>query len=181
MDTTQSSVPTFAPLAFSLSIRSEDAAQALARNAVDPLNGVFLSGAIAFGAAAAVGFALYSFLPAWMSIPLSVWPGFMAFRRAKRYFDNEHPKARVQANRAVLLKAVDADDAERFATVVEPIVSSQYGNQKWALATGELRRKAASDPYLYMASVFTYAPECWGQCTRRVYELHLNGVLPDRA
>lgn len=181
MDTTQSRVPTFAPLAFSLSIRSEEAASALARNAIDSMNAVFYPVVLAGAVAVAVAYGLDTFLPTWLSIPVAVLPGYLCFKFAKRYFDNEYPKERIQANRNVLVKVIDSEDAGRFADVVESIVKSQYGKQKWALKASELRRVTAADPYLFLATVFTFAPECWGESTRRVYDLHLNGVLPDRA
>lgn len=180
MDTAQSRVPTFAPLAFSLSIRSEGAGPALASNAVEASNAIVFAGLLASASAVATAGVFHTFLPAWMSIALGVWPAVKTYKVARRYFDNEYPKNRVQANRNVLLKVIDDEDANRFASVVEPIVNSQYGNQEWAKAASALRRNGA-EPFLYLATVFTFAPECWKDCTRRVYELHLNGVIPERA
>lgn len=175
MDTTQSRVPTFAPLAFSLSIRSEGAGPALASNAVDASNSIIFSSLLASASAASVATVLSTFLPALLSIALAAWPTVKCFKVAKRYFDNEYPKSRVQANRSVLVKVIDAEDADRFASVVEPIVNSQYGNQKWAKAASEQRVRPGADPYLYLATVFTFAPDCWKPATRRVYDLHLDG------
>lgn len=180
MDTAKSRVSTFAPLAFSLSI-SEGAGRALASNAVDPSNSVIFSGLVASAAGAAIAFATYTVLPAWVSIPLAVWPAVKVFKVAKRYFDAEHPKSRIQANRNVLLKVIDAEDAGHFASVVEPILNSQYGNQKWAKDASEQRMRPGVDQYLYLATVFTFAPECWRECARRVYVQHLKGVAPERA
>lgn len=181
MDTTQSRVPTFAPLAFSLSIRSEGAGPALASNAVDASNSIIFSGLLASAALAAVAGALYTVLPAWLSIPIAVWPAVLCFKSAKRYFDNEYPKSRVQANRSVLIQVIDSEDADRFASVVEPIVNSQHGDRKWAKVASEQRVRPGADPYLYLATVFTFAPDCWKPSTRQVYDMHLNGVVPDRA
>ncbi|HDS1721830.1 hypothetical protein NPS53_07950 [Pseudomonas putida] len=180
MDTTQTRVPTFAPLAFSLSIRSEGAGPALARNAVDASNSIIFSTLLASAGAAAVACAAYTLLPAWISIPLAVWPAVKCFKLAKRYFDNEYPKSRIQANRNVLLKVIDAEDAGHFASVVAPIVNSQYGNQQWAKAANEQRARPGADQFLYLATVFTFAPECWKQSTGSVYDKQLKGETPER-
>ncbi|KAF0250929.1 hypothetical protein [Pseudomonas putida] len=179
MDKTPPRVPTFAPLAFSLSI-SEGAGQALASNAVDGANSFIFSALLASAAAVAVACAAYTILPAWLSIPLAVWPAVKCFKLAKRYFDNEYPKSRVQANRNVLLKVIDAEDAGHFAAVVAPIVNSHYGNQQWAKAASEQLARPGADQYLYLATVFTFAPECWKQCTGRVYDNQLSGATPGR-
>ncbi|NVL48705.1 hypothetical protein F2S72_01685 [Pseudomonas syringae pv. actinidiae] len=181
MNTAQSRVPTFAPLAFSLSIRSEGAGPALASNAVEPSNSFIFAGLLASATTAAVSGACYLFLPAWLSIPIALWPAVKTYQLAKRYFDTEFPKSRIQANRNVLIKVIDAEDASRFASVVEPIVNSQYGNQKWAKAASEKLACPGSDPFLYLATAFTFAPDRWKECTRRVYDLHLSGVAPERA
>lgn len=181
MDATQSRVPTFAPLAFSLSIRSEGAGPALASNAVLATNSIIFSALMASAGAAAVGVVLYTFMPLWLSIPLAVLPAVKCFKFAKRYFNTEYPKARVEANRNIMLKVIDAEDADRFASVVEPIINAQYGNQEWAKVASELRVRPGADPYLYLATVFTFAPDCWKPATRRVYDLHLSGVVPDQA
>ena len=59
MDKTPPRVPTFAPLAFSLSI-SEGAGQALASNAVDGANSFIFSALLASAAAVAVACAAYT-------------------------------------------------------------------------------------------------------------------------
>lgn len=94
---TQSSCPTLAPLAFSLSIRLEEAAPMLQNNAVDTSSLVIypvLVGAVSTVACAGI---LFAFLPAWLSIPLAVWPAYQCFKFAKQYFEGGYVDERIRA------------------------------------------------------------------------------------
>lgn len=177
METTRKTVPTLAPLAFSLSIRSESAAPALGSNYLDPTHLKTYPAMVGIGGAAACACLLYTFLPLWLSIPLAVWPGIQAFKYAKRYFHGSFADARIQANRSVLIQVVEAPDVSVFADVAESIVKSQYGNQQWAEKALQLRG-ANGDSYLFLAAVFTFAPELWQACAKQVYDRHLSGATP---
>lgn len=177
MDTTRQLAPSLAPLAFNLSIRSESTAPALGRNYLQPaqltLYPVAAGGAAAFVCACV----LYAVLPAWLSVPLAIWPGIKAFQYTKPYFADLVTSGRVRANHAILTGALDVQDAGSFADVIESIVTSQYGNRKWVAKIQQLRG-AGSDPYQYLATAFTYAPELWQAGAKRVYEQHLASVVP---
>lgn len=177
MDTTRKIVPTLAPLAFSLSIRSEGAAPALGSNYLDPTHLKTYPAMVGVAGAAACACLLYSFLPLWLSIPLAVWPGIQAFKYANRYFRGAFADARIQANRSILLQVIEAPDVSIFADVAESIVNSQYGNQQWVEKALQLR-VANGDSYLFLAAVFTFAPELWQACAKRVYDNHLAGISP---
>ena len=177
MDTTRQLAPSLAPLAFNLSIRSESTAPALGRNYLQPaqltLYPVSAGGAASFVCACL----LYAVLPAWLSVPLAIWPGIKAFQYTKPYFADLVTSGRVRANHAILTGALDVQDAGSFADVIESIVTSQYGNRKWVAKIQQLRG-AGSDPYQYLATAFTYAPELWQAGAKRVYEQHLASVVP---
>ncbi|WP_229618848.1 hypothetical protein, partial [Pseudomonas syringae] len=51
-----------------------------------------------------------------------------------------------------------------------------FGQRKWAVKAGDLLNPEKPDHLSYLAAVFTFAPECWHLCTRRVYELHASGA-----
>ncbi len=175
---TQSSCPTLAPLAFSLSIRLEEAAPMLQNNAVDTSSLVIypvLVGAVSTVACAGI---LFAFLPAWLSIPLAVWPAYQCFKFAKQYFEGGYVDERIRVNRNLLAKLIDSQDAGHFADVTADIVKAQYGKQKWAIKANAQRNQAEVDPYLYLAVVFTYAPGGLSLCARKVYDLLLAEVAP---
>lgn len=175
MYTTRQLAPKFAPLAFKLSLRSESTAPALGRNYLEPAKLTLYAVAAGGVAAFVCACILYTVLPAWMSVPLAIWPGIKAFQYTKPYFADLIVSGRVRANHAILADALDVLDAGSFADVIESIVNSQYGNQKWAAKVQQMRG-AGTDPYQYLATVFTYAPELWQAGAQRVYEQHLSSV-----
>lgn len=178
MDTTRQFAQPLAPLAFNLSIRSEGAVPALGRNYLQPAQLVLYP--VMAGGIAACLFAtvLYTFLPAWLCVLLAIWPGIKAYQLAKPYFADIMSSGRVRANHAILASALESQNAGTFADVVESIVNSQYGNQKWVGKVQKLRG-AGGDPYQYLATVFTHAPELWQAGAQRVYEKHLVSVAPN--
>ncbi|HBO2935398.1 TPA: hypothetical protein L4R50_000394 [Pseudomonas aeruginosa] len=172
-------IQTFAPLAFHLSIRTESTVRALARNAINPskLTAVpalitLAAGSACVAAASALG------LPTWLSGALVAYPCYRLFRFAKDRYGASHVDERIRANHALVRKAVDPIDVELFADETAAIVSSHYGNQAWSASVKEQREKAGSDPYMYLATVFSYAPICWRLSARRVYDQLLTGVIP---
>jgi len=169
--------PTLAPLAFSLSIRSEGVPQALYRNRVDSTH--LKTYPVLLGLAAVVACAsLFNYLlPGWLSIALALFPGVLAFKYGKLYFSGAFADERIQANRELLLKVVDSPDAHYFADVAESIVNSHYGKRPWAKKAQQLRGVGV-DPYLYLATAFTYSTGVWYESVKRVYDLHLAGVAP---
>jgi len=179
MDTTRQIAPSLAPLAFSLSIRSEGVVSALGRNNLDPVSLTFYPGMLGVAGASACACLLYSFLPIWMSVPLAIWPGLQAFKYAKRYFEGSYADSRIKANREVLLKAVESPDVSYFADVAASVVKSHYGSQKW-VEKAQLLRGVGKDPYMYLSAIFTHAPELWQVCAQKVYDQHIAGVVPNQ-
>lgn len=172
-------IQTFAPLAFHLSIRSESTLPALTRNAFDPSKAAGVAALLAVGGASAVAASLVAVgLPTWASISLVSYPGYRLFRFAKEYYRSTDMEQSIRANQALLRKVIDASDVELFADETAVIVSSHYGNQAWSASVKEQRDKPGSDPYTYLATVFSYAPACWRLSARRVYDQLLTGVIP---
>ncbi|WP_427121387.1 hypothetical protein [Pseudomonas aeruginosa] len=172
-------IQTYAPLAFHLSIRTESTVPALARNAINPNKATGVPALLAIGAASVGAAALVAVgLPAWVSIPLVAYPGYRLFRFAKDRYGSSHMEQSIRANHSLVRKAVDPIDVQLFADETAAIVSSHYGNQAWSATVNELRQKAGSDPYMYLATVFSYAPVCWRLSARRVYDQLLAGVVP---
>lgn len=169
MDAVDVSVTKFAPLAFSLSIHTENAEASLITNAFDPVHSLLFSVACAgaVGAVAACGLCLL--LPTWLSVPIAISVGYKSFKPFRRYFDNDYPTSRVLANRELLALIIDEEDLDRFAEVAQSVVHSQYGRRNWAIRANELLRAANPDPLKYQATLFTFAPECWRKCARSVY------------
>lgn len=172
-------IQTFAPLAFHLSIRTETTVRALARNAINPskITAVpafmaLAAGSVCIAAASGLG------LPAWLGGALVAYPCYRLFQFAKERYGASHVGQSIRANQALVRKAVDPIDVELFADETAAIVSSHYGNQAWFASVKEQREKASSDPYLYLATVFSYAPVCWRLSARRVYDQLLTGVIP---
>lgn len=176
MDTTRQLAPTLAPLAFSLSIRSEGVAPAIYNNRVESMH--LNTYPVLAGLACAVACAclLQYVLPAWLSMAFAVLPAIPVFKFAKRYFNGEFADERIKANREILLKVVDSPDVGYFADVAESIVKSQYGNRHWVAKAQRVRE--GGDQYLYLATVMTYAPGLWLASVKRTYDLHLAGAVP---
>ncbi|MEX6780172.1 hypothetical protein [Pseudomonas aeruginosa] len=173
------SIQTFAPLAFHLSIRTESTVPALARNAINQSKATGVPAFLAIGAASVAAAALVAVgLPAWVSIPLVAYPAYRLFRFAKERYGASHVEQSIRANHSLVRKAVDPVDVALFVDETAAIVSSHYGNQAWSAKVTELREKAGSDPYMYLATVFSYAPVCWRLSARRVYDQLLAGVVP---
>lgn len=172
-------IQNYAPLAFHLSIRTESTVPALARNAINPNKAAGVPALLAIGAASVAAVALVAVgLPAWVSIPVVAYPGYRLFRLAKDCYGASYVDQCIHANHSLVRKAVDPHDVELFAAETAAIVSSHYGKQAWAATVNELRQKAGSDPYIYLATVFAYAPACWRLSARRVYDQLLAGVVP---
>ncbi len=106
------------------------------------------------------------------------YPGYRLFRLAKGRYGASHVDQCIRANHSLVRKAVDPIDVQLFADETAAIVSSHYGNQAWSATVNELRQKDGSDPYMYLATVFAYAPVCWRLSARRVYDHLLAGVVP---
>ncbi|WP_133247592.1 hypothetical protein [Pseudomonas sp. SDI] len=176
MIVTHGSDAKFAPLAFSLSIHSEKIVASLNANSVDPTNSIFYSAGCAVATAAVVAGGLSLMLPVWLSSAAAVWPAYKSFMPFRLYFEESYPKARMQANRDLLASVIDEEDVQRFATVAESVVRREFGQRKWAVKAGGLLNPEKPDHLSYLAAVFTFAPECWHLCTRRVYELHASGA-----
>ncbi len=175
----QNHIQTFAPLAFNLSIRTEATAPALARNAIDHAQmttAPMLMALAASGVCAAVLVAVG--LPSWLSIPLVVYPGYRLFKEVKPNFAAAHVERRIKASYEIVRKALDPLDVALFVEEVTAIVKSQHGSQAWAGAAQALFEKPDADPYMYLATVFANAPECWRLSARRVYDNLLAGVVP---
>lgn len=175
-------VASLAPLAFSLSVRSEGVPRALFNNAINSSHTTTYPALIAVGAAAVSAGVLAEYvLPGWLSLLLVGWPGFLCFKYAKRLFEGDFIDGRIRANREVVRSVVDTQDAGLFAGIAAAIVTSQYGNQAWVARANALRESPSSDPYLYLATVFTFAPGSWRLCTRYVYDHLLAGAVPAHA
>lgn len=178
MDTTWQYAQTLAPLAFNLSIQSERTAPAISRNYLQPSQ-LLLYPVAAGGVAAFVcATALYTFLPAWLCVPLAIWPGIKAYKYGKPYFWEIMSSGRIRANHAILAEALEAQNVGKFADVVESIVNSRYGSKRWVGEVQKLRG-AGNNAYQYLASAFIYAPELWQAGAQRVYEQHLASVVAD--
>lgn len=167
-----------APLAFSLSIRSESAMRTLHANAVDRTSQ--LAGTVLGTSAcvAVVATLLYLWLPLWLCIPLAAIASWKCFGFAKAYFEGGYVNGRVQSNRHMLLNAIDEQDASRFAGVVATITGTHYGNQQWAIRANTLLNQPEADAYLYLATVFAHVPQCWSQGAQQVYGSLLAEVTP---
>lgn len=174
MQTTQADQTSHAPLAFSLSLRTPGALQVLTSNAINSSSqrvGIVLSTAACSIVCAAL---LYLWLPLWLCIPLALLAGKPCFRYARDYFEGGYVNGRVQSNRNMLVTAIDAQDVDRFAKVAAEIAASRYAARTW-LPKVNARR---DEPYLYLATLFSFAPECWSLCSRQVYQRLLAEVSP---
>lgn len=172
-------IQTYAPLAFNLSIRTESTVPALALNVINPNKATGVPALLAIGAATVGATALVAVgLPAWVSIPVVVYPGYRLFRYVKDRYGASHVDQCISANHSLVRKAVEPFHVQLFADETAAIVSSHYGSQAWSAKVNELREKAGYDPYMYLATVFAYAPVCWRLSARRVYDHLLAGVVP---
>lgn len=176
MQVTQADQPSNAPLAFSLSLRSPAALQKLNSNAIDSSSqfvGIALSTTVGSILCAAV---LYLWLPLWLCIPLALVAGKPCLRFSRNYFEGGYVNGRVQSNRNMLLTAIDAQDVSRFVELAAEIAAARYATRKWLPKVNALREQP--DAYLYLATLFCFAPECWSLCTRQVYARLLAEVSP---
>lgn len=185
----ENAVPTYAPLAFSLSVGSEEAIAAMAGNAVDPvkLRLYPLSGtaAVALSTHLILGFVG---LPGLLTLPVAACAGFLSYKRIKAYFAVTYVQKRLSGNQRVISKVIDRSDVRLFADEAAASLKSHYGTplssvQNEGGQTGKHWVNHAlslkdNDPYLFLANVFTYAPELWRLSAQRVYANLLNGVVP---
>lgn len=161
------------PLAFTLSIKAPAIEKVLIKNSVSLSDQILYTGIIG---GAALGSGLSGFaavgLPQLLAVPASIGLCYIVGKLAYRYFQGSFVDARLADSRAMLNAVLDAEDAELLAHITAGVVTSQYGNRKWLQPLNQLRESGACDSYQYLATVFTKEPDCWRQCTSRVYSLH---------
>lgn len=157
-----------APLAFKLSIQSEQVEAQLSRNSVDTavlFFYPFLLSLVALGISAAV---LNLLFPQWLSWVVAIAPAVLCFRSSKDHYNTKFIENRMKANRKVVEAALNREDAERLAHIAAAILNSQHGNHE-LLARCEALSGQSTDHFQFLSSVFTFAPECWRECARNVY------------
>ncbi|MGA4449510.1 hypothetical protein ACPA0O_19835 [Ectopseudomonas chengduensis] len=178
MQTRQTDQSSNAPLAFSLSLRSPAARQTLNNNVIhssSQVAGIALSTMAGCIACAAL---LYLWLPLWLCVPFAALAGKPCLRFARNYFEGGYVNGRIQSNRSMLLTMIDAQDVTRFSEITAEIAATHYPSGKWMPLANALLEQPDADHYLYIATVFSFAPECWNLSTRQVYARLLAEVSP---
>lgn len=173
METTRLIDENLAPLAFNLSIKSEQVEKALYQNFVESDN-LTLYPVLTGSGVGIIGtglLALFS-VPVWLGVALTVVPGCFAFKYSKRYCEGEYTDARINLNRNLMVNTLDSDDAATLGRIAAAIVSSHFGKEKWVSHFKALREQGVSDDFHYLAAIFTFAPACWRLCAAKVYELN---------
>jgi hypothetical protein len=151
-------------LALTLSINTDFAEVTLLQNSVRSVRFIGVPLMAALGVLVVISTLASYILPTWMSIAKSL----IHARFMQRYID---------ANREILLRIIEWDDSKSFADVADFIAKSKYRNRYWFDAVDKLRNQPNSDPYLYLATIFTYAPQVWRSSAHLVYSM----VLTDKA
>jgi len=169
-----------APLAFKMSIETEQVEAQLSRNSIDTATLFFYPFLASLAALCISALVLNALFPTWLSWVLAIVPAVVCFRRSKAHFNTKFIENRVKANRKVVEAALNAEDAERLAHIAAAILSSQDGNQE-LLTRCEALNGQSTDRFQFLSSVFTFAPECWRACARTVYgRLMGRDVTPSR-
>ena len=173
METTRLSDENMAPLAFHLSIKSEQVEKALHQNFVES-NNLTLYPVLTGGGVGVVGIGLLALfsVPVWLGAALAAVPGYFAFKSSKRYFEEEYTDARINFNQNLMVSTLDSDDVATLGRIAATIVSSHFGKEKWAVHFNASREQGLTDDFHYLAAIFTFAPACWRLCTEKVYEMH---------
>ncbi|MCF5371232.1 hypothetical protein [Pseudomonas syringae] len=166
-----------APLAFQMSVHSEKMDAALQKNYIDTSDmrwHPLLAGCFAFGVCAGL-LVLFS-VPMVLSATLALIPGYFADKVVKRYYLSDYADGRIEANRQLIAKNFDENDASTLANIAQSIVNSHFGSQRWAVDLRAKRSQGLCNDYQYLGGVHAYAPNCWRLCAAKVYEMHAVAV-----
>lgn len=173
MGTAQHLEENLAPLAFQMSIRSERIELDLKQNYIDTMTLIWnplLAACLAVGVSGGM-LALFS-VPMWLSFPLAMVPGYFVYKATKRHYANDYVDARIAANCKLMLASFEQEDASALARIVESIVSSHFGKEKWARDLNAKRAQGICDDHYYIGGIHAFAPACWRLCAAKVYDLH---------
>jgi hypothetical protein len=164
-------------LALTLSINTDFAEVTLLQNSVHSVRFIGVPLMAALGVLVVISTLASYILPTWMSIALAIWPAYKIREWAKSLIHARFMQRYIDANREILLRIIEWDDSKSFADVADFIAKSKYRNRYWFDAVDKLRNQPNSDPYLYLATIFTYAPQVWRSSAHLVYSM----VLTDKA